>query len=89
MDSGPKKDTRNLKSKEWQAEKGQEMIEFLVANNYNHHVSPKLIMGPTRKEFEEMFKVTLEPESHCLPPLNPDVTLTLLAVPLPFDGPWL
>ena len=54
---GPKKDTRPIKDKHWQAEKSSELIEFLIAANYNHHISPKILQNPTRKDFECIFQV--------------------------------
>ena len=56
---GPKKDGRAIKDKTWQAEKSQELIEFLITANYNHHISPKIIQSPTRKDFECIFQVQL------------------------------
>jgi len=85
---GPKKDTRPMKDKQWQAERSQELIEFLITQNYNHHISPKIIQSPTRKDFECIFQFLyhkLDPHFDFSGKFEDDVTTLFKRLRYPFE----
>jgi len=85
---GPKKDGRAIKDKTWQAEKSQELIEFLITANYNHHISPKIIQSPTRKDFECIFQYLyhmMDPNFEFSAKFEDDVILIFKKLRYPFE----
>eukprot|EP00658_Telonema_sp_P-2_P064955 TRINITY_DN54319_c0_g1_i1.p1 TRINITY_DN54319_c0_g1~~TRINITY_DN54319_c0_g1_i1.p1 ORF type:complete len:624 (-),score=232.53 TRINITY_DN54319_c0_g1_i1:185-2056(-) len=85
---GPKKDTRPIKDKQWQAEQGEALIEFLIATNYNHHISPKILMQPTRKDFECIFQFLyrlIDPHMEFSNKFEDDVILIFKRLRYPFE----
>eukprot|EP00656_Telonema_subtile_P040417 TRINITY_DN4548_c0_g1_i1.p1 TRINITY_DN4548_c0_g1~~TRINITY_DN4548_c0_g1_i1.p1 ORF type:complete len:622 (+),score=196.36 TRINITY_DN4548_c0_g1_i1:132-1997(+) len=85
---GPKKDTRPIKDKQWQAEQAEALIEFLIATNYNHHISPKILMAPTRKDFECIFQFLyklIDPHMEFTTKFEDDVILIFKRLRYPFE----
>lgn len=85
---GPKKESRPIKDKQWQAEQAENLIEFLIAANYNHHISPKILMTPTRKNFECIFQFLyriLDPHMEWSNKFEDDVILIFKRLRYPFE----
>jgi len=85
---GPKKDTRPIKDKQWQMEQAESLIEFLIAANYNHHISPKILMAPTRKDFECIFQFLyriIDPHMEFSSKFEDDVILIFKRLRYPFE----
>ena len=47
-------DPRPIKTREFKIESGRKIIKFLIDNKYDHHISQKMLMQPTSKDYQHI-----------------------------------
>ncbi|KAJ3128144.1 kinetochore-associated Ndc80 complex subunit ndc80 [Nowakowskiella sp. JEL0407] len=85
--TGPTKEVRPIRDKQWQNSAIRNLISFLVQMGYPESINPKMLSPPTQKDFQSVFRFTymqLDPTYNYTKKFEEEVPAILKGLRYPF-----